>query len=193
MPSSMVVGLRNPGSRYDGSRHNIGAVAVERFLADNSTDLKRARQGIRAEIAELNLDGHRTIAALPTTFMNESGQAVAPLVRYYGVEPDHLLVVHDDIDVPFAKLKVQWSRGHGGNNGVKSTIGSLKSNDFWRLKIGVGRPPGRMDPADYVLGRFASAERDDVDAAVYRAAEVVDRFVRFGGEDARQFAGERND
>ena len=188
----MVVGLRNPGSRYDGSRHNIGAVAVERFLSDNSTDLKRARQGIRAETAELNLDGHRTIAVLPTTFMNESGQAVAPLVRYYGVEPDHLLVVHDDIDVPFAKLKVQWSRGHGGNNGVKSTIGSLKSNDFWRLKIGVGRPPGRMDPAHYVLGRFAAAERDDVDAAVYRAAEVVDRFVRFGGEDARQFAGELN-
>lgn len=193
MPSSMVVGLRNPGSRYDGSRHNIGAVAVERFLSDNSTDLKRARQGIRAEIAELNLDGHRAIAALPTTFMNESGQAVAPLMRYYGVEGDQLLVVHDDIDVPFAKLKVQWSRGHGGNNGVRSTIGSLKSNDFWRLKIGVGRPPGRMDPADYVLGRFASAERDDIDAAVYRAAEVVDRFIRIGGEDARQYAGELND
>jgi PTH1 family peptidyl-tRNA hydrolase len=189
----MVVGLRNPGSRYDGSRHNIGAVAVERFLVDNATDLKRARQGIRAEIAELNLDGHRAIVALPTTSMNESGQAVAPLLRYYGVDPQHLLVVHDDIDVPFAKLKVQWARGHGGNNGVRSTIGSLKSNDFWRLKVGVGRPPGRMDPADFVLARFSSAEREAAGAAVYRAADVVDRFIRFGGEDARQYAGELND
>lgn len=189
----MIVGLRNPGSRYDGSRHNVGAVAVERFLADNGTDLKRARQGIRAEIAELNLDGLRAVVALPNTFMNESGQAVAPLVRYYGIEAAHLLVVHDDIDVPFAKLKVQWARGHGGNNGVRSTIGSLKSNDFWRLKIGVGRPPGRMDPADFVLGRFASAERDDAEAAAYRAADVIDHFVRHGGDSARQYAGERND
>jgi PTH1 family peptidyl-tRNA hydrolase len=125
--------------------------------------------------------------------MNHAGQAVAPLVRYFGIIPDRLLVVHDDIDVPFAKLKVQWSRGHGGNNGVRSTIGSLKSNDFWRLKIGVGRPPGRMDPADFVLGRFSRSERDDAETAVYRAADVIERFIRYGGDDARQYAGELND
>lgn len=130
--------------------------------------------------------------ALPNTFMNESGQAIAPLVRYYGIDLDRLLVVHDDIDTPFAKIKVQWGRGHGGNNGVRSAIGSLGTNDFWRLKIGVGRPPGRMDPADFVLKRFAASERDDAQDAVYRACDVIGRFITEGGEDARQFAGELN-
>jgi PTH1 family peptidyl-tRNA hydrolase len=141
----------------------------------------------------VNLEGVRAVYAVPTTFMNESGQSVAPLVRYFGIDLGRLLVIHDDIDVPFAKLKMQWSRGHGGNNGVRSTIGSLATNEFWRLKVGVGRPPGRMDPADYVLKRFAPSERDDVDVAVYRAADVVDVFITRGGEDARQFAGELND
>ena len=166
---------------------------VDTFAEQHDLGFKRARQGIRCEIAELNLDGHRAVIALPTTFMNESGQAVAPLVRYFGVELADLLVVHDDIDVPFSKLKVQWSRGDGGNNGVRSTIRSLKTNDFWRLKVGVGRPPGRMNPADFVLARFTKAEREDVGVTVYRAGDVIERFIRKGGDDARQYAGELND
>jgi PTH1 family peptidyl-tRNA hydrolase len=125
--------------------------------------------------------------------MNESGQAVAPLVRYYGIDSERTLVIHDDIDVPFGKLKVQWGRGHGGNNGVRSVIDSLKTEDFWRLKIGVGRPPGRMDPADYVLSRFRSDEAEAIDVAVYRGADVAAMFITDGGERARQFAGELND
>lgn len=166
---------------------------METFGERADVSFKRARQGIRSEVAEVNLDGHRAVLALPTTSMNESGQAVAPLIRYYGIDLADLLVAHDDIDVPFAKLKVQWSRGHGGNNGVRSTIGSLGTNDFWRLKFGVGRPPGRVDPADFVLSRFTKAERDDVGVAVYRATDVIDRFIRDGGDEARQFAGELND
>jgi PTH1 family peptidyl-tRNA hydrolase len=141
----------------------------------------------------VNIEGHRAVLALPTTFMNESGQAVAPLARYYGIGVDEMLVVHDDIDVPFGKLKVQWSRGHGGNNGVRSITESLKTPDFWRLKIGVGRPPGRMDPADFVLSRFKKAELPDVDISVYRAAEVIERFITMGGEETRQFTGVLND
>lgn len=156
-------------------------------------NLKRAPQGIRAEIADVNIDSHRCVVALPTTFMNESGQAVSPLMRYYGVELDQLLVVHDDIDVPFGKLKMQWARGHGGNNGVRSVAGSVKSPDFWRLKIGVGRPPGRMDPADFVLSRFDRSEQTEIDVSVYRAADVIERFIVHGGDDARQFTGELND
>jgi PTH1 family peptidyl-tRNA hydrolase len=132
------------------------------------------------------------VIALPTTFMNESGQSVQPLCRYYGVELDRLLVVSDDIDVPFGKLKFQWSSGHGGNNGVRSVVGSLDSPDFWRLKIGVGRPPDRMESADFVLARFTKAERPDVDVAVYRAADVIGQFISQGGEATRQFAGELN-
>jgi PTH1 family peptidyl-tRNA hydrolase len=158
-----------------------------------SQTLKRAPQGIRAEIVDGNVEGHRYVAALPTTFMNESGQAAAPLMRYYGVDDAQLLVVHDDIDVPFGKLKMQWSGGHGGNNGIRSIAGSLKSPDFWRLKIGVGRPPGRVDPADFVLSTFSLSEQPDVDVSVYRAADVIERFIVSGGDDARQFTGELND
>ena len=154
---------------------------------------KRARQGIRAEISEVVIDDHRAVLSLPLTFMNESGQAVAPIVRYYGIEGDNILVVHDDIDVPFAKLKIQWARGHGGNNGVRSTAGSLKSDDFWRLKMGVGRPPSLIDPADFVLGRFRSVERDEIAHTVDRAGEVIERFISSGGDNARQFAGQLND
>lgn len=162
------------------------------FADQRDLTFKRARQGIRSEVAEVNVDGHRCVLALPTTSMNHSGQAVAPLVRYFGVQPDRLLIVHDDIDSPFAKLKVQWARGHGGNNGVRSVAGSMGSSDFWRLKIGVGRPPGRQNPADFVLSRFAAAEREDIGVSVYRASDVIDRFITSGGEDARQFAGEQN-
>jgi len=154
---------------------------------------KRARQGIRAEITEMSLAGNRAVLALPTTFMNESGQAVAPLVRYFGIEPEYLLVVHDDIDVPFGKLKMQWARGHGGNNGVRSTVGSLKSDEFWRLKLGVGRPPGRVEPADFVLDRFRSNEREDIGVTIARSSDVIERFIVTDGQDARQFAGELND
>ncbi len=125
--------------------------------------------------------------------MNESGQAVAPLVRYYGIATANILVVYDDIDVPFARLKMQWAGGHGGNNGVRSVAGSLKSDEFWRLKLGVGRPPGRVEPADFVLGRFGASERGDIDVTIARATDVIERFVVHGGEDARQFAGELND
>lgn len=144
-------------------------------------------------MADINTEGQRAVLALPNTFMNESGQAIAPLIRYYGVDLGETLIAHDDIDVPFGKLKVQWAGGHGGNNGVRSVINSLGTPDFWRLKIGVGRPPGRIDPADFVLGRFKKDERPDADVSVYRAAEVIERFILHGGEDSRQFTGELND
>lgn len=166
---------------------------MSRYAEGTSVRMKRAPQGIRCKIADINVEGQRAVLALPTTFMNQSGQAVQPLVRYYGIDLAEALVVHDDIDVPFGKLKIQWSRGDGGNNGVRSIAGSLNTRDFWRLKIGVGRPPGRMDPVEHVLGKFPRSERPDVDVSVYRAAEVIGRFIVAGGDDARQFAGELND
>ncbi len=130
--------------------------------------------------------------ALPRTFMNESGQAVAPLVRYFSTPQERFLVIHDDIDLPFAKMRVQEGRGPGGNNGVKSIIQSVGSQDFWRLKCGVGRPPGRQDPADFVLRPFRKEEREEIDLVVQYAADVVETFVTEGGEAARERAGELN-
>ncbi len=122
--------------------------------------------------------------------MNESGQAVAPLVRYFGIDLDRVLIVHDDIDLPFAKLRVQEGRGSGGNNGIASIIRSLGDEAFWRLKCGVGRPPGRMDPAAFVLKRFAKKEKDDIDLLRQYGADIIELFVDAGGEEARQQAGE---
>lgn len=144
-------------------------------------------------MSELTLDDQRAILVLPMTFMNESGQAVAPIVRYYGIENDNMLVVHDDIDLPFGKIKVQWAGGHGGNNGVRSTAKSMKSPDFWRLKIGVGRPPGRMDPADYVLSKFRGGESAEMAVSIARAGDVIAGFISLGGQSARQSAGQLND
>lgn len=191
MDTKLIVGLRNPGSRYDGTRHNVGAEVVEAVSPE--LRFKRARLGIRADVASLRIGEARTVLALPRTFMNECGQSIAPLVRYEHVDGDRLLVVHDDIDLPFAKLKVQFGGGAGGHNGIRSIVNSLGTNEFWRLKIGVGRPPDRIDPADYVLNRFAKVERASVDDAVIRSLRVVEVFAIDGGDAARQAAGELND
>lgn len=151
---------------------------------------KKAPRFIRAEVAEVRVGLQRTVLAQPRTFMNEAGQAVAPLVRYFRTPADELLVVHDDIDLPFAKLRVQENGGAGGHNGVASLIKSLGSPDFWRLKFGVGRPPGTQDPADYVLKRFSSSEQPEVDVLVQVAADVVEIYLADGPEEARQRAGE---
>jgi len=150
---------------------------------------KRAKRTVRAEITELQVEGSRAVLALPTTFMNESGQAVAPLLRYFGAEPADVLIVHDDIDLPFAKMRLQFDRGSGGNNGAESVIRALGTREFWRLKCGVGRPPGRMDPASFVLRRFTKKERVEVDLMMQWAADVVERFIVEGGEAAKQSTG----
>jgi len=188
--TKLIVGLRNPGSRYDGTRHNVGAEVV--VAADPNLTFKKARLGIRSDVAETRIDRTRIVFALPRTFMNECGQAIAPLVRYEHVDGDRLLIVHDDIDLPFAKLKVQFGGGTGGHNGIRSIAASLGTNEFWRLKIGVGRPPDRVDPADYVLDRFAKVERASVDDAVIRSVRVVEVFAAAGGAAARETAGALN-
>ena len=162
-------------------------------LADRlGASFKKAPRFMRADVAEVHLERERVVFAVPRTFMNESGQAVAPLVRYYKTPADRLLVVHDDIDLPFAKLRVQEDRGPGGNNGVRSIIRSLGSQEFWRLKLGVGRPPGRQDPADFVLRPFTSHERPEIDVTIQLAADLIETFVADGGDAARQRAGELN-
>jgi PTH1 family peptidyl-tRNA hydrolase len=188
----LVVGLWNPGSRYDGTRHNIGGDVVVGLARTDDATLRRAPQGIRADVAQLHLDGARLVLAVPRTFMNESGQAVAPLLRYYTVDPGDLLVVHDDIDLGVGTMRVQTDRGAGGHNGIRSIIQSLGTREFWRLRIGVGRPPDRVDPADYVLGRFSNQEREVVSDVAIAAGSLIESFVVDGGEVTRQRAGEIN-
>lgn len=142
-------------------------------------------------MAQLGVGDDSAQLVLPNVAMNHSGQVVAPLLNYFDVTEDQLLVVHDDIDLPFAKLRLQFGRGAGGHNGVTSVIGSLGSPEFWRLKIGVGRPPGAMDPAAFVLRRFTSREVPSVGVMVEEAADSVGAFISGGPEAARQLSGDQ--
>ena len=182
------MGLRNPGPAYHGTRHNVGEV-VARSLVGNVA-FKRAPRRISAEIAVAEVGGSDAIVALPTTFMNESGTPVSGLVAYFKVSTASVVLVHDDIDLPFGKLRFQFGRGAGGHNGVASVMRALGSREVWRMKLGVGRPPGRQDPADYVLERFPSRQHEDVRLLVTAAVDVVRHFGSDGGDAATQAAGD---
>lgn len=185
--ATLLIGLRNPGARYSGTRHNIGADAVEVVAERIGVSFRSAPRSIPAEVADGRLGDMRVRLAVPTTFMNESGQAVGPLLRYF--TPEAFIVAHDDIDLSFGTMRIHHGRGSGGHNGIKSIVETTGGSEFWRLRIGVGRPPGRMDPADFVLQRFSNDEESEI--LVQEAADVLEAFVAGGEEAARQAAGNR--
>jgi len=176
-PVRLVVGLRNPGADYEGTRHNVGSEVVERVLARDGEAPGRAPSRVSGLIAQTGVGDDRTLFLLPNTFMNETGRAVRAALDYYKVDPDDLLVVHDDIDLPFGRLRLQVAGGSGGHNGVRSLEAALGTKEFSRLKVGVGRPPGTQDPAAYVLRPFSKSERPDMDLIVEDAADVVERWA----------------
>ena len=154
----LVVGLGNPGPRYENSLHNVGADAVERLAAAHGEQLKPSKDA-EALVAEFRMDTRRVVGAFPTTFMNESGRAVSPLCRRFGIEePTQLLVVHDELDLPLGQLKVKKGGGLAGHNGLKSIRDHLHTTDFLRVRIGVGKPPGGPERgADHVLSKMSKA------------------------------------
>jgi peptidyl-tRNA hydrolase, PTH1 family len=172
----IVVGLGNPGPDYEGTRHNVGAEVVVRVLARADIRPGKAPSRISGLIAQTGVGEDRTLFLLPFTFMNESGRAVRATLDYYKVPVQDLLVIHDDIDLPFGRLRLQVGGGSGGHNGIRSLERALGTKEFSRLKVGVGRPPGRQHPADYVLSPFSKKEREEVDLVVEDAAEVVERW-----------------
>lgn len=173
----VVVGLRNPGSDYEGTRHNIGAEVLGELARRHSERFKAKLMRTRSEIAEIRLVTEKVVLALPLSFMNESGGPVSAVLRYMKSDLSALLVVHDDIDLDFGRLRIQVGGGSGGHNGIRSLERSLGTKEFSRLKVGVGRPPGRQDPADFVLRRFGTRERLDADLVVVDAADVVESWV----------------
>lgn len=173
----VVVGLRNPGADYENTRHNVGYEVVLRVLADLGESLGRAPRRLRGMEAQWGSGEERTLFFVPNSFMNESGGPVKAALDYYGIGLEDLLVAHDDIDLPFGRLRLQVNGGSGGHNGIRSLEKSLGSNQFSRLKVGVGRPPGEMDPADYVLSRFSRREASEVEAMISDAAAVVELWL----------------
>lgn len=169
----IVVGLRNPGSEYEGTRHNLGYEVLTSLIERRKAKLKRGPLRVRADVAKLG----DLILASPLTFMNDSGRAVRALLAYFKASPDDLLVLHDDIDLDFGRLRLQVGGGSGGHNGIKSLEQHLATKDFSRLKIGVGRPPGSREAADHVLARLSRAERKEADLLVVDAADVVEMWL----------------
>jgi peptidyl-tRNA hydrolase, PTH1 family len=168
-----VVGLRNPGSEYAGTRHNVGHEVVATLAERFGERFRRGPSRVRGEIAQ-----HGDVLLLiPSTFVNESGQAVSGAIAYFKVAPANLLIVHDDIDLDLGRLRLQANRGSGGHNGIRSVERSLGTREFSRLKVGVGRPPGRLDPAAYVLRPFTKAERAEMDLVVLEAADLIERWL----------------
>lgn len=180
----LVVGLGNPGTRYERSRHNVGAEVVAVLAVRHGGALKHSKQQ-RARVAEVRIDGHRVALAFPQTYVNLSGEAVAPLVRRHGVEdPERLVVVHDELDLPVGRVKVKRGGGLAGHNGLRSIKAHLHTDAFVRVRIGVGKPPSREAGADHVLRRVSKRDRTELDVAVEEAADAVEMILADGIEAA---------
>ena len=180
---TLVVGLGNPGPEYAETRHNVGARVAE-LLADRVGG-RFSRHKAQADVLEGRLAGRPVVLARPRTYMNVTGGPVAGLLRYYSVDPADLVVVHDDLDLPFGVVRLKRGGGEGGHNGLRSISASIGTKDYLRVRFGIGRPPGRQDPADFVLKRFSATERKEVEFAVDLAADAVEALLLDGLEPAQ--------
>lgn len=174
---ALIVGLGNPGPRYAANRHNVGFMAVERLA--RAYDIKLGRSRFKARQGEGRIAGRPVILIQPQTFMNRSGDAVGPLAAYYRVEPENVLVIYDELDLPLGTLRLREQGGTGGHNGMKSLVAHL-GQGFPRLRLGIGRPVGRMAPAAYVLQDFSAEERAVVKQVLQEAQQAVETFLREG-------------
>jgi peptidyl-tRNA hydrolase, PTH1 family len=182
--SWLVVGLGNPGPAFASQRHNVGYRVAEE-LARRMGVRFSAKRGMRAEVAEGRIgrpgdDGSRLVVAKSRTFMNETGAAISRLLSYYKLQPDQMIVVHDELDIDPGQLRVKFGGGDNGHNGLRSIRQSLGTGDFFRVRIGVGRPSGRQDPADFLLSNFPASAREDVEVEISRAADAVESLVLVG-------------
>jgi peptidyl-tRNA hydrolase, PTH1 family len=175
----LVVGLGNPGPSYATTRHNVGRLVVELLAERVGASFTSHRRG-RADVLETRMGGPpgvRAVLARPRSYMNESGGSVAALRDFFKVRIDHLVVVHDELDIPFGTLRVKQGGGDNGHNGVRSVRAALGTGDFCRVRVGIGRPPGRLDPAVFVLKPYSATERAELPLLVDRAADAVEALV----------------
>ncbi len=182
-PSFVIVGLGNPGPAYARTKHNVGSELVERLADEARIELRRTRHQIR--VGEGSIGAAPVVLAVPTTYMNESGRPIARLARKQGVRPDALVIVQDELDLAPGVARLKVGGGTAGHNGLRSIEAALRSRDFLRVRIGVGKPPSKDEGADHVLSRFTPDERKLVDAASDRALEAI-RVLVSDGPDAAQ-------
>ncbi|MGW5241812.1 aminoacyl-tRNA hydrolase [Monashia sp. NPDC004114] len=193
MDTWLVIGLGNPGPEYAGNRHNVGAMAVEELAARDATGVAGSRASFkahkaRARVAEVRLrvPGPKVVLAIPSTYMNLSGGPVAGLMKYFDVPVDRLVVVHDELDIEAGAVRLKKGGGEGGHNGLRSVSQSIGTKDYLRVRVGIGRPPGRQDPADFVLKDFGKTERENLPFLLDDAADAVEALIEVGLLDAQQ-------
>jgi PTH1 family peptidyl-tRNA hydrolase len=180
----IVVGLGNPGPSYEATRHNVGYLVTDE-LADRMSGSWKSHKTGRALAVEGRLGGmpgHRVVLGRPRSYMNESGGPVSALLKFYKAEPERLIVIQDEVDLPYGDLRVKFGGGDNGHNGLKSIRKSIGTGDYFRVRVGVGRPGGRGQMADFVLGNFSSSERRELDLHVNFAADAVESLITDGLE-----------
>jgi len=181
----LVVGLGNPGPGYAAHRHNVGQMVVEELSRRLGAPFKRHKSGASVAEARVRPGGERIALAIPGTFMNVSGRPVAALLKFYSLDASRLIVIHDELDLPFDTVRLKTGGGPGGHNGVRDII-AVAGPDFVRVRVGIGRPPGRQDPADFVLSPFAKAERDVLPNLIVDAADATESVLTDGLLAAQQ-------
>jgi peptidyl-tRNA hydrolase, PTH1 family len=174
----LIVGLGNPGPEYARNRHNVGFLVADELAERAGARFKRDRS--RAQLATGKLAGQAVILAKPMSYMNASGRPVAALRAFYKLPGDRIVVIHDELDIPFESIRLKFGGGDNGHNGLRSVSTALGSRDYYRIRVGIGRPPGRMDPADFVLRDFATAEREAVPEILGRAADAAEALIQRG-------------
>ena len=179
----LIIGLGNPGREYKDSRHNVGFMLIDRLAV--RLDARGMKLQSKALITSALHEGRKLMLAKPQTYMNLSGQSVQGLLHFYKIPIEQLIVAHDDLDIPFGDIKLKIGGGEGGHNGLRDTTKALGTKDYVRVRVGVGRPPGRMEAADYVLRDFTAAERKDLGWLVDAAADAVELVVTEGLEKAQ--------
>lgn len=179
----LVVGLGNPGREYAGNRHNAGFMVADLLAARLGARFGRHKRAV-AEVAEgrLGLGGPKLVLVKPLTYMNLSGGPVAGLAQFHKVPPERVIAVHDELDIAYGVLRVKYGGGEGGHNGLRSMSKSLGTKDYIRVRFGIGRPPGRQDPADFVLSDFSTVERKELEFLIDRAADMVESVITRGVE-----------
>jgi PTH1 family peptidyl-tRNA hydrolase len=180
----LVVGLGNPGPDYAKTRHNLGFVVAD-ILADRIGSGFKVHKRSGAEVTTGRLGGRPVVLAKPRVYMNESGRQVGPLAKFYSVAPADVIILHDELDIDFGRIRLKFGGGAAGHNGLRSVTSALGTNDFQRVRIGVGRPPGRKSGAAFVLENFSATERPEVPTICEQAADATEMLIELGLEPAQ--------
>ncbi len=183
----VVVGLGNPGPAYSGHRHNVGYLVADELAARLGGGFRAHKSG-RADVVEgrLQVGGPRLVVVRPRSYMNEIGGPTKAVATFYKAPPERIIAVHDELDIAFGALRIKLGGGDNGHNGLRSLRGSLGTGDFYRVRCGIGRPPGRQDPADFVLSSYSTAERKELPLQVDEAADAIETLVTEGLERTQQ-------